>query len=344
MVDAKLAPMEMRSVAEIPSGEGWQYEPKWDGFRALAHRDGERVEIVSKSGQPLGRYFPEVIAALLALDDQHVSLDGELVVAEAGTLSFDTLQQRIHPAASRIAKLSLATPAQYLVFDLLREGGQDMVDLPLAERRAVLEAFAVRFVGSAVLALSPATTSRAVVDDWFARVGGALDGVVAKRLDQPYLAGKRDGAVKIKQRRTADCVVGGFRLAAGSTDRIGSLLLGLYDAAGALHYIGFCSSFSAAERRALFAQLSPLGGGSGFSGNSPGGPSRWNRGDDRDRSFTALDPELVVEVEFDQVTAGRIRHGTRFMRWRTDKAPRRCTTDQLESEGAVLALLATPPG
>jgi ATP-dependent DNA ligase len=339
-VTPELAPMELRAVPAIPDGEGWQYEPKWDGFRALAHRDGERIALTSKNGQPLARYFPDVVAALAALDADAFSLDGELVVPHEGAFSFDALQQRIHPAASRVTMLSRTTPALYLVFDLLRAAGADLIAQPLAGRRAALEGFATHFGPRGTIRLSPATTDRAVVDGWFAHVGGALDGVVAKRLSWPYASGKRDGGVKIKKQRTADCVVGGFRYASGSHDRVGSLLLGLYDDAGRLDYIGFCSSFADAERHDLLALLSPFAGGSGFTGGAPGdSPSRWSRDPERDRSYVALAPELVLEVGFDQVTGGRIRHGTRPLRWRTDKDPRSCTREQLTVSGTALPLI-----
>jgi ATP-dependent DNA ligase len=335
------APMEMRSVEAIPLGPGWQYEPKWDGFRALAHRDGTSVELMSKNGQPLSRYFPEIVAALAALPAGDFSLDGELVVPIAGALSFDALQQRIHPAASRVTMLARTTPALYLVFDVLREAGTDMADLALRKRRQQLEHFARAFPPDGALRLSPATTDVTVVQGWFARVGGALDGVVAKRADRPYTSGKTDAAVKIKQMRTADCVIGGFRYAAGATGRVGSLLLGLYDDAGLLDYIGFCSAFAAGERRSLVERLRPYAGGSGFTGGAPDmAPSRWSRDPERDRSYVALRPELVLEVAFDQVTGGRIRHGTKPLRWRTDKAPRQCTADQLEFAGSALGLLS----
>ena len=333
--------MEMRSVEKIPDGPAWQYEPKWDGFRAIVHRDGDDVAIVSKNGQQLGRYFPEIVDALKALAHDGYSLDGELVVPEAGALSFDAIQQRIHPAASRIAMLSKKTPALFLAFDLLREGGGMLVEMPLRERRTRLARFTETFADEGALRLSPATMERAVVDDWFARVGGALDGVIAKRSDRPYTAGKTDAAVKIKKARTADCVIGGFRYAAGSNDRVGSLLLGLYDDAGLLDYIGFCSAFATAERRTLVAKLQHHAGGSGFTGGAPDmAPSRWSRDPDKDRSYVALAPKLVLEVAFDQVTSGRIRHGTKPLRWRTDKPPQQCTTQQLETAGSVLGLLA----
>ncbi|MGP6156387.1 MAG: ATP-dependent DNA ligase [Vulcanimicrobiaceae bacterium] len=331
--------MEMRAVAEVPQGPFWQYEPKWDGFRCLAFRAGREVTLQSKAGQPLGRYFPEIVAALGRLRGGDFVLDGELVVPLAGALSFDALQQRIHPAASRVSMLAKRTPAWYLAFDLLSEDGTDVVDLPLAERRARLETFAAAFDGETVR-LSPATPERSVVDDWFARVGGALDGVVAKRIDLAYASGTRDAAVKVKRERTADCVVGGFRYAKGSTSRVGSLLLGLYDDAGLLDHIGFCSAFSTAERAALLERLRPHIGDPGFTGSAPdAAPSRWSRGEDRDRSYVKLWPALVLEVAFDQVTSGRIRHGTRPVRWRSDKPARCCTLDQLATPDRAIALL-----
>jgi ATP-dependent DNA ligase len=331
--------MEMRAVSVVPEGPQWQYEPKWDGFRCLGFRDGRDVALQSKAGQPLGRYFPEIADALVRLKTKRFVLDGELVVPLAGALSFDALQQRIHPAASRVAMLAKKTPAWYLVFDLLDEDGRDLVDLALSERRARLEAFASQFDGE-TLRLSPATRERSVVDEWFARVGGALDGVIAKRADAPYASGTRDAAVKVKRSRTADCVIGGYRYAKGSASQVGSLLLGLYDDDGLLDYIGFCSAFSADEKRTLLAKMKPHVGEPGFTGGAPDtAPSRWDRGQDRDKSYVKLKHDLVLEVAFDQVTSGRIRHGTRPVRWRTDKAPRQCTTDQLETPGRALALL-----
>jgi ATP-dependent DNA ligase len=332
------APMELRSVAAIPEGPEWQYEPKWDGFRCIALRDESTVELASKNGRPLARYFPEVVRALSELPSTHFTLDGELVVPVDGVLSFDALQQRIHPAASRVTMLARTTPAFYLVFDLLALDGSDFKTRPLSERREQLELFAQAFPSDGRLRLSPATSDRAIVEGWFRRVGGALDGVVAKRIDLPYRGGTRDGGVKVKQVRSADCVVGGFRYTA-SRDSVASLLLGLYDAAGRLDYIGFCSAFSDEERRLLLTRLAPFLGGSGFSGGAPGETaSRWSHGE-RDRSYVTLKPELVLEVAFDQVTGGRIRHGTRPLRWRLDKSPLQCTADQLDVSGSALELV-----
>ncbi len=339
MIPIDYPPMEMRAVDALPDGEQWQYEPKWDGFRCLAFCDGAEVALQSKAGQPLGRYFPEIVAALGALGEQRFVLDGELVVPLAGALSFDALQQRIHPAASRVALLARQTPALYLVFDLLATGGDELVALPLEQRRARLEAFAHGF-GNGPIRLSPATRERRVVDDWFSRAGGALDGVIAKRADRAYASGSRDAAVKVKRARTADCVIGGFRYAKDSRTQVASLLLGLYDERGLLDHVGFCSAFPASERSALLERLRPHIGEPGFTGSAPDEtPSRWSRGSERDRSYVKLAPALVLEVGFDQVTSGRIRHGTRPLRWRPDKAPRQCTLDQLETPGAATALL-----
>jgi len=329
--------MEARSVEKIPDGPGWQYEPKWDGFRCLAFRDGDEVKLQSKSGQPLERYFPEIVDVLKTLEAEHFVLDGELVVASGEALSFDDLLMRIHPAASRVAKLARESPATYLVFDLLvDERNRSLVDEPLAERRPQLEDFSERnFPKRARIRLSPASTRRKTVDTWFERVGGALDGIVAKRLDRSYASGKRDAMVKVKAIRTADCVVGGFRYAKNSRV-VGSLLLGLYDEAGLLHYVGFTSAYSAAEREALLEKLKPLEATSSFTGNSPGGPSRWSR--DRDTSWQPLKPKLVLEVAYDQITGNRFRHGTRPLRWRPDKSPRQCTFDQIELSDQTMRL------
>jgi ATP-dependent DNA ligase len=323
-VPLDLPPMEARLTAEIPAGEGWQFEPKWDGFRCLAFRDGEAVELQSKSGKPLARYFPEVAAALQALGEQRFVLDGELVLPVGETLSFAALQMRLHPAASRVARLSQETPAQLMLFDCLQLGAKDLREAPLVERRAALERFMTGAAGPRLL-LSPITTERRVAERWFAESGRALDGIVAKRRDGPYGAGER-AMTKVKRQRTADCVVGGYRLDATGR-KVGSLLLGLYDDAGKLNYVGFTSSFSAAERADLLAELKPLRGSSAFTGSAPGGPSRWSRG--RSSEWVPLRAERVVEVLYDQVTGQRFRHGTTFLRWRPDKAPRQCTMEQL---------------
>jgi ATP-dependent DNA ligase len=320
------AVMEARLVGTLPVGPQWQYEPKWDGFRCLAFRDGSSVELQSKSGQSLTRYFPEVVARLAALDASRFVLDGELVVAVDGSWSFDTLLQRIHPAASRVQKLADETPAAMLVFDLLVDArGADLTGLPLSERRHRLETFAAAHFPRVGIALSPATRRITIARTWLAGRAGT-DGVVAKRLDQPYRSGERTAMEKIKRKRTADCVVGGFRYASAGAV-VGSLLLGLYDNDGILHHVGFTSSLSAEERRRVTPKLKRLVGGAGFTGRSPGGPSRWST--KRSSEWEPLEPKLVVEVEYDHFTNGRFRHGTKFLRWRPDKAPSQCRLSQV---------------
>ncbi len=337
-----LAAMEATSVDEIPAGEGWQYEPKWDGFRCLAFRDGDVVELRSKSGQPLARYFPDVVAAVRALKAKRFVLDGEIVIPDAAgrALSFDALLQRIHPAESRVKKLAVETPAWLVVFDLLAEGAKALVELPLRERREKLETFAARaFTGDGSVRLSPATTKLAVAKRWLGNVGATLDGIIAKRTAAPYAAGERSAMVKIKGRRTADCVVGGFRYAE-KKKVVGSLLLGLHDEAGLLHHVGFCSGLKASERPALTRKLEALRGGPSFTGRAPGRPSRWST--KRSSGWESVRPKLVVEVQFDQVSGGRFRHGTTLLRWRPDKAPRQCTMEQLRQKASrALALLST---
>jgi ATP-dependent DNA ligase len=338
-VSTNLAPMEAESVEEIPTGAAWQYEPKWDGFRCLAYRDDGDVELRSKAGQPLGRYFPEIVEAVGAVKAKGFVLDGEIVIPQGAALSFDDLLQRIHPAASRVKKLAAETPAWLVVFDLLAdEKGASLVETPLRERRKKLEAFAEKnFVAGGAVRLSPATTELKVAKKWYGSVGASLDGLIAKRLDVAYAAGERTGMVKIKPERTADCVVGGFRYAEKKKE-VGSLLLGLYDEAGLLHHVGFCSGLKAAERPALTKKLEAVAGGAGFTGKAPGGPSRWST--KRSTEWVALEPKLVVEVAFDHVTGDRFRHGTRLVRWRPDKAARQCTMEQLrQKKSKALELL-----
>jgi ATP-dependent DNA ligase len=319
--------MEALLAAELPRGDGWQYEPKWDGFRCIGRRDGDSVDLISKSGKPLGRYFPEIERLLLDVSRRQFLLDGELILPVGDALSFDALQLRLHPAASRVERLSKETPAQYMVFDLLEIDGKSIAADPLSERRAGLERFhATQRLES--LRLSPATRDRDVALDWLKRSGGALDGVIAKRLDQPYRFGER-AMIKVKQHRTADCVVGGFRYAA-KTREVGSLLLGLYDDNGLLNHVGFTSAIPADERPQLTNDLEALVEAPGFTGNAPGGPSRWATA--RSAEWQPLKPELVVEVRYDQVSSGRFRHGTALLRWRPDKDPKQCTYDQLASE------------
>ncbi|MFL5331514.1 MAG: ATP-dependent DNA ligase [Gemmataceae bacterium] len=335
-VKLSLPPMEALLVDRIPDGSGWQYEPKWDGFRCLAFRDGDKVTLQSKAGRPLTRYFPEVAEMLAALPVKRFVIDGELVVPVDGSLSFDDLLMRIHPAASRIQKLAAATPASLVVFDMLADDrGQSLVELALSERRAALEKCVVRATARAkaktqpasTLVLSPATTSLRVAERWLKSGGGALDGVVAKKIDDKYHAGERT-MIKVKRIRTADCVVGGFRYGTKSKT-VGSLLLGLYDDEGLLHHVGFTSSLVAEVREQLTTKLEKLRQPPGFTGRAPGGPSRWST--ERSTQWEPLAPKLVVEVQFDHVSGGRFRHGTKFLRWRPDKAPKQCTMEQLES-------------
>lgn len=330
------APMEALSVDAIPAGDGWLYEPKWDGFRCIAFRDDDDVYLQSKNGLPLARYFPEMVQQLAALKARSFVLDGELVIRVGNQLSFEELQNRIHPADSRVRMLAKDHPATFLVFDLLvDEDAKLLVNLPLRERRRKLEAFAKRYLASPAVRLSKASTQRKLVDRWFATVGGALDGVIAKRLDCEYRSGDRKGAQKIKRLRSADCVVGGFRYASGARV-IGSLLLGLYDKEGKLNHVGFTSGLSNDERKQFVAKLKPLVRPPGFSGRAPGGPSRWST--ERSEQWEPLSPKLVVEVSFDHVTDERFRHGTRLLRWRVDKAPKQCTMDQIEVKAGASVL------
>ena len=336
-VPTDTATMEARLVDDLPDGDGWQFEPKWDGFRCLAFRDGDTVELHAKSGKPLGRYFPEIVEALRALPVERFVVDGELAIPSGDSLSFDALQMRLHPAESRVRRLSHETPAIYILFDCLV--GLDvasLADAPLSRRREALEAFFTALGSQPRLRLSPYTRSAAEARKWFGRVGGALDGVVAKPLDGPYVPGER-AMLKVKQQRTADCVVGGFRYATGGP-QVGSLLLGLYDAAGLLDHVGFTSMISNAERPALTKRLEALVEAPGFTGSKPGGPSRWSNG--RSADWRPLRPELVVEVGYDQVTGGRLRHGARLLRWRPDKAPSQCTFEQLQLEARPSRLVA----
>jgi ATP-dependent DNA ligase len=334
-------PMEARSVDLIPLGPEWEYEPKWDGFRCLAFRDGETVALQSKAGEPLERYFPEMVEALLEVKAARFVLDGEIVIPSGKSLSFDDLLMRIHPAESRVRKLAAETPSMLIVFDLLVDDkGASLVGMPLTDRRPRLEAFAARFLKNRPrIRLSPASDDPEDALRWYEKTRGALDGVIAKRRDVPYRSGDRTGMVKIKQRRTADCVVGGFRYASKGKGEIGSLLLGLYDDQGLLNHVGFTSSLSAPERKALVPKLEKLVKPPGFTGSAPGGPSRWST--ERSTEWQPLQPKLIVEVEYDHVSGGRFRHGTKFLRWRPDKAPKQCTYEQIaRPEGSLLELLS----
>jgi ATP-dependent DNA ligase len=334
------AAMEAKLVDTLPEGPNWQYEPKFDGFRCLAFKDGGEVALRSKAGQPLERYFPEVVDALAALAAPRCVLDGELVVPDGDTLSFDELLMRIHPAASRVRKLSVEHPALFVVFDLLvDERGESLVREPLAVRRESLERFAARrFASAPLFRLSPATRSRADVERWFALLGAGLDGAIAKRIDLPYQPGERTGMQKFKRMRTADCVVGGFRYGSKATDVVGSLLLGLFDDDDLLHHVGFTSNLPNPERAAITRRLEKLVEAPGFTGRAPGGPSRWST--ERSGEWQPLATKLVVEVQYDHFSQGRFRHGTKFLRWRPDKAPRQCRLAQVEQESAAtLSLL-----
>jgi len=323
-------PMEAMPTTDLPVGPEWQYEPKWDGFRCLAFRDHRQIDLISKSAKPLTRYFPELVAALQALDAKQFVLDGEIVIAVGKAHSFDDLLMRIHPAASRIRKLSESTPATLIVFDLLVDArGKPLVGQKLATRRRALEQFSNRFLqGNKSIRLSPATGDLSIARKWF-RMGIALDGVVAKRRDLPYQSGERSGMQKIKRQRTADCVVGGFRYL--EKKRLaGSLLLGLYNNRGQLDHVGFTSSIQQKDRSALTQKLEKIVKPPGFTGKAPGGRSRWST--KRSAEWEPLAPKLVAEVQFDHFTGGRFRHGTKFMRWRPDKAPEDCTLTQVKGE------------
>lgn len=331
-----LPPMEAKLVDSLPEDEGWQFEPKWDGFRCLVFRADDAVVLQSKSGKPLQRYFPEVVETIRSLRSNRLVVDGELIIPVDGILSFDALQMRLHPVESRIRRLARETPAQLMLFDcLLGETGASLVERPLSERRAALELLHEREQASG-LQLSQATRDCRLAKAWLAQAGTALDGVVAKRIDGAYQAGER-AMLKVKQLRSADCVVGGFRYGTGSRE-VASLLLGLYNEQGKLDHVGFTSSIPAQDRPALTRKLEKLVEQPGFSGNAPGGPSRWSS--ERSAEWQPLRPELVVEVRYDHVTGGRFRHGTKFLRWRPDKAPEQCRFDQLEAEARPAKLAA----
>jgi ATP-dependent DNA ligase len=324
------APMEAKSAESLPNEPGkWQFEPKWDGFRCLAFKDGGAVELRGKSGTSLGRFFPEVLATLLDLPFERFVVDGELVIELNGRLTFDALQARLHPAASRIRKLSQETPARLILFDMLvAPDGSRVEALPLTQRRSALEAFGEKAAIAGKLMVTPCTRDLAQATEWlddFSHDG--RDGVVAKRLDGKYLSGER-AMIKVKRLRTADCVVGGFRYLSGG-DEVGSLLLGLYNAQGLLDHVGFTSTIAKDEREALTRKLRVLQAGPGFTGKAPGGPSRWST--ERSGEWEPLKPELVVEVRYDHVTSDRFRHGTKLLRFRPDKAPRQCGIDQIVS-------------
>jgi ATP-dependent DNA ligase len=324
--------MEAQSVDELPEGSEWQYEPKWDGFRCLAFRDHDDVELMSKAGKPLTRYFPDMVSTMREIEADRFVLDGEIVVPVDSTLSFDALLLRIHPADSRVAMLARTTPAVYVAFDLLVDAdGQALVKEPLSERRVRLEEFVHDNVPESTrIWLSPMTTDLDVVSDWFRSAGSGLDGIVAKRRDFAYRTGERAGMQKFKQRRTADCVVGGFRYGTKSK-LIGSLLLGLYDDDGLLQHVGFTSNIPAHIKPEMTKALEQLIKEPGFTGRAPGGPSRWST--ERSTEWEPLAPRLVAEVTYDHFSGGRFRHGTSLLRFRPDKEPRQCTMDQVAPGG-----------
>jgi ATP-dependent DNA ligase len=340
ILEPPIEPMLAKLAHELPEGDGWLFEPKWDGFRALVFRDGERVYLQSRDLKPLDRYFPELAAHLRAVLPERCVVDGEIVIATEHGLDFDVLQMRLHPAASRVAKLAKGTPSSFVAFDLLAEGDEDLRDRPQAERRGRLERALVRARDS--IHLTPSTRDRAIAQDWFHRFEGAgLDGVIAKHESTTYQPGKR-AMIKVKHTRTADCVVGGFRWhKSGPGELVGSLLLGLYDEAGALHHVGFTSSFTAAARRKLAQELEPLrrdaleghpwrewGGAAEDAVRMPGAASRWNHG--KDLSWEPVRIERVCEVAYDHLQGDRFRHAATFLRWRADKPPADCRYDQLE--------------
>ncbi|MGH9102672.1 MAG: ATP-dependent DNA ligase, partial [Acidimicrobiales bacterium] len=348
-----VAPMLAKAARELPEGEGWWYEPKWDGFRALVFRDGGEIEIWSRNERPLTRYFPELPEPLAACMPEAAVLDGEVVVAGSSGLDFDALQARVHPAASRVSRLAAETPAAFVAFDLLCLGRDDLRAEPFSRRRSLLES-ALAGARRPQVVTTPGTASRSVGLEWFTRFEGAgLDGVVAKRLDGTYQEGRR-AMVKVKHERTAEVVVAGFRpYRAGAG--VGSLLLGLYDAQGVLHHVGVAGAFSAARRKELVAELAPFRvddrsshpwsglepGGEGQ--RRPGGVSRWSAG--KDLSWEALRPALVAEVAYDHLQGDRFRHAATFRRWRHDRDASGCTYDQLESAvPEELARLLGPAG
>lgn len=334
-----IEPMLAKIADELPPEGGFLYEPKWDGFRALAFRNGDEVYLQSRDLRPLNRYFPELERALAQALPRGCVLDGEIVVLGEKGLDFDALQQRLHPAASRVAKLAQATPASFVAFDLLAAGGRSTMELPQAERRVRLERLLASI--AAPVHLTPVTRERAVAQDWLQRFEGAgLDGVIAKPESLPYQPGKR-AMYKIKHSRTADCVVAGFRWYRDKEEAVGSLLLGLYDDAGVLHHVGVTSAFTVQVRRDLVQELAPLrenalenhpwrdwAQASDESTRMPGAQSRWSAG--KDLSWEPLRPERVVEVRYDHLQGKRLRHAAVFVRWRPDKPAQDCRYDQLE--------------
>jgi ATP-dependent DNA ligase len=343
VVNPPVLPMLAKRVSELPPGEGWIFEPKWDGFRALFFRDGDEVFIQSRDEKPLNRYFPELVDPLKSMLPKKCVLDGEIVMPIDDRLEFDMLQMRLHPAASRVQKLSLEIPASIVFFDLLCEGARSLCDAPFGERRSRLESICAKV--DAPLHLTPARRDREIATDWFRRFEGAgLDGVVAKAESGTYEPNKRV-MLKVKHERDCDCVVAGFRWhKRGEKTKVGSLLLGLYSDKGSLEHVGVCASFTDAKRKELVNFLAPYRKNAldkhpwrswaeaedeaHVMHRMPGGQSRWSAG--KDLSWEPLRPELVVEVAYDHMQGARFRHTAQFRRWRDDKRPRDCTYDQLE--------------
>lgn len=320
-----LSPMLSEAQEHIPQGAGWLYEPKWDGFRALVWRQGDSIQLISRNGQPLERYFPEVLRGLLDALPPEIIVDGEIILPSDRGLDFDALSNRIHPAASRVAKLSVETPAGFVAFDCLSVGREDLRPLRNDQRRAALVS---NFKTHGQFFVSPQTEDPKEAERWFHEFEGAgCDGVIARRAELDYRGGERV-MVKIKHGRTADVVVGGYR--EGKTEgTVGSLLLGLYDDRGVLHHIGHTSSFDAKQKRALRETLKPYEGGVSFGqGRTPDAPSRWNKGKERP-AWVPLTPALVCEVRYDYLQGARFRHAATFLRWRPDKPPESCVTSQL---------------
>ena len=339
--DPPLAPMLSSAADALPGGEGWQFEPKWDGFRTLVFRDGDEILLQSRDERPMNRYFPELVAPLAATLPGRCVIDGEIVIVGSGGLDFEALLLRIHPAVSRVQRLAAQAPASFVAWDLLALGDEDLRHAPLAVRRERLEQ--VLADAAPPVHLSPATRDRTLAEDWFRRFEGAgLDGVMAKRLDEPYRDGERT-MIKVKHARTADCVVAGFRWhKKGTGTMVGSLLLGLYDDHDTLHHVGVAAAFTNAVRKQLVAELAPLRDNA-FENHPwrdwaeaqedagqrlPGATSRWNRG--KDLSWEPLRPERVCEVSYDHMQGSRFRHAAQFLRWRPDKRPQDCRYDQLE--------------
>lgn len=320
-------PMEARSVPTLPEGKQWRYEPKWDGFRCLAKMQDKQVLLISKSGKPLGRYFPDMVSLLSKLEAKHFLLDGELLIKMEEGYSFSELQMRLHPAASRVQKLAAAYPATYMIFDLLEDDkGVDLTRQPFERRRKALEQFYAKFVQEEEgLLLSPQVVSLEEAKQWITGLGVTIDGLIAKDINEIYQPEERVMR-KYKFVRTADCIVGGFRYGTNSK-LVGSLLLGLFDGEGLLHHVGFTSAIPNAEKEAVTRKLEKLVGPPGFTGRAPGAPSRWST--KRSTDWQPLKTKLVVEVSYDHITDYRFRHGTTLLRWRPDKAPRQCTFEQL---------------